>query len=101
LIRARLRLNKAFRICILASDSVKLQSTDAWAAGISVSDWEFRPPDAAKAAAAAAAAAREGGSNGLGGEVEAAKGMDESIIRLMDECRKGMGEGSDTEHDSS
>ena len=48
-----------------------------------------------------AAAAREEGSNGLGGEVEAAKGMDESISRLMDECRKGMGEGSDTEHDCS
>ena len=88
--RSRLKQNKSFRVCILAADKTKLQSPEYWSAGITIAEWEFRPK---KPESGEGLGVSPKGPRGPGGVL---RGVDDDISRLLEEVRKGMGEGSVT-----
>src|SRR5271155_3841673 len=88
--RSRLKQNKTFRVCILAADSSKLQSPEYWSAGITISEWEFRP----KKPESGEGTASPKGLRGVGGSSRA---VAEGIARLVEEVRSEV-EGSGTDN---
>ena len=91
--RLRLKQNKAFRVCILAQDSAKLQSPEYWSAGISISEWEFRPKDPEPVKGAGAS------PKGLGGP-GVPRAIEARIAALVEDVRSGV-EGSGTDNGGS
>jgi hypothetical protein len=91
-VHSLLMQNKAFRVCILAADSDKLQSPEHWSAGISISEWEFRPRDPEPEGEKGAS------PKGRRGPAVAPRAVVADIERLVDEVRSGMEEGSGTDN---
>ena len=92
--RSRLKLNKSFRVCILAADKDKLQSPDCWSAGITISEWEFRPkkPESGEGTVS---------PKGLRGLGVSSRTVEAGISRLVEEARSEMEEGSGTDNGGS